>query len=75
MKRLVMSLWVGLVITVGIVIFGDCIVFIRLLIDGYRFKYAVSNSFNLSGFWIALYGGGCFFLLTLLTGRKRRPPH
>jgi hypothetical protein len=60
---------------VVIIIGGGCVVFIHLIADGYGFKSALAESFNFKGFRLILYGGAVVFLLSLMGGPRRRPPH
>lgn len=76
MKRFIIALCLGLTMMAIVIIGSDCIVFIRLLIGGYGLDFALSRmNIDAKSFVIALVPGVAIFVLSLIGGPRRRPPH
>jgi hypothetical protein len=59
-----------------VIIGGDCIVFVRLLLGGHNFDFVLSYmSIDRKSFMIALVPGVAIFVLSLIGGPRKRPPH
>jgi hypothetical protein len=78
MKRFLIALLLGLIMTLLIILLGGAVAFLRLLASGHGPSETLSDIYVLTflgkGWKIALVGGVVIFLLSIIGGPRSRSP-